>query len=135
MLEAFDGFIAAISTETKIPFIKETDGRYFSNIEFEGGRKQRVLVSLGKDDADDPLVHYYSVICKVKKDDLNLYKDSLKINTNLDYGAIAILDDSLIIHQTMFLKDMDPQRFIKSLLYVAAKADELEEALIQVDES
>ncbi|MDH5717442.1 MAG: YbjN domain-containing protein [Spirochaetia bacterium] len=135
MLEIFDGFIAAITTETKIPFIKEEDGKYYANIEFEGGRKQRVLVSLGKDDANDPLVHYYSVICKIKEDDLSLYKDALKINVNLDYGAIALLDDSMVIHQTMFLEDMDPKRFIKSLLYVAAKADELEEALIQVDES
>ncbi len=134
MLEIFDGFIGAVSTEFRIPFKKESDGEYSTNIEFEGGRHQRVLISFDTDDQGDPMINYYSVICKLEVDDSELYKEALLLNTTLTYGAIALMEDhSLIMHQATFIKDMDPQRFVKSLLYVAAKSDELEEELIGQD--
>jgi len=133
MLEIFDGFIAAIGTETKLTFNKESDNTYSTNLEFEGGRKQKVLVFLDTDDTGDSTVNYYSIICRVNEDDIELYKKALALNTSLTYGAIALMDDSLVIHQTYYMKDMDPERFIKSLFYVAAKADELEEEIIKED--
>jgi len=134
MLEIFDGFISAVSTELQIPFKKERDGEFSANIEFEGGRHQKVLISFDTDDQGDPMINYYSVICKLEQDNPELFKESLLMNTALTYGSIALMDDnSLIMHQATFIKDMDPQRFIKSLLYVAAKADELEEELIGED--
>ena len=133
MLELFDGFIAAVSTETHIPFHKEADGKYSAKIEFEGGRHQKVFVTLDQDDQGDPTINYHSVICKIKENDVELFKDALKMNTSLTYGAIALLNDSLIVHQTYFLRSMEPQRFLKSLSYVAAKADELEESLTAQD--
>jgi len=134
MLEIFDGFINAISSELSIPFHKEADGQYSANIEFEGGRHQRVLITFDRDDQGDPMINYYSVICKLNEDAPDLFREALLLNTTLTYGAIALMDDSsLIMHQATFLKDMDPQRFVKSLLYVAAKADELEEQLIGQD--
>ncbi|MES0489043.1 MAG: hypothetical protein ABUK01_03565 [Leptospirales bacterium] len=134
MLEAFDGFIAAVSSELKIPFQKEDDGEYTANIDFEGGRHQKVWVTLDRDEAGDPIINYYSHICKIAQDNLEIFKEALSLNTSLTYGATALMgDDNLIMHQATFLKDMDPQRFIKSLFYVAAKADELEEQFIGQD--
>ncbi len=127
MLEIFDGFIAAINTETKIPFHKEADGKYSANITFEGGRKQKVIVSLGKDESGDSVLNYCSNIKKLEEKDSALFKEVLTLNASLTYGAIAIMKDTFVIHQTYFVKDLDPQRFMKSLLYVAAKADELED--------
>lgn len=136
MVKAFDGFIAAVSAEMNIPFHKEKDGEYSSDIEFEGGRHQKVRVTLGKDDSGDPTINYYSNICKLTEElstNLKLLTDSLKMNAILTYGAVAISKNDLIIHQTYYLKDMDPIRFVKSLLYVAARADELEENIVHVD--
>jgi len=136
MLEIFDGFINAVASEMQIPFKKENDGEYSAFVEFEGGRHQRVLVSFEKDDQGDPMINYYSVICKLKDPSPEMFREALLMNTSLTYGAIALMDDdSLIMHQATFLKDMDPQRFIKSFLYVAAKADELEEQLTGEDVS
>jgi hypothetical protein len=134
MLEIFDGFINAVSTEFHIPFKKEADGEYSAMVEFEGGRHQKVLVTFDKDDAGDAMINYYSVICQLDDPSQELYREALLLNTTLTYGAIAMMEDnSLIMHQATFLKDLDPQRFIKSLTYVAAKADELEEQLTGQD--
>ncbi|RME91473.1 MAG: hypothetical protein D6767_05185, partial [Candidatus Hydrogenedentota bacterium] len=126
MLELFDGFIAAVATETHIPFKKEKDGHYFANVEFEGGRHQKVFVSLGEDEQGDPIIEYYSHVGSLPKKDADLLYRLLETNLKLTYGAIALKDDTIIIHQSYFLKTLDPERFLKSLVYVAAKADELE---------
>ena len=133
MLEAFDGFIAALNTETKIPFFKESAGRYTAEISFEEDRKQKVLVFLGTDDSGDSTINYYSKICKMPDPNIDTCRAALELNVTLTYGAVALMEGSLVIHQTYFLKDMDPQRFMKSLLYVAAKADELEELFTKKD--
>jgi len=134
MLEIFDGFINAVASEFHIPFKKEADGEYSALVEFEGGRHQKVLISFDKDDQGDPMINYYSIICQLTDPSPELFREALLLNTTLTYGAIAMMDDnSLIMHQATFLKDLDPQRFIKSFLYVAAKADELEEQLTGQD--
>ena len=129
MLEVFDGFIAAVSTETKIPLKKEGEGRYSAVVDFEGGRHQNVLITLDEDNTGDPIISFFSIIQKGVKENLRLYKDALTMNASLTYGAIALTDDALIVQRTYWLQNMDPQRFIKSLIFVAAKADELEEIL------
>ena len=132
MLEVFDGFVAAVNTETKIPFRKEHNGNYISTIKFKDDQEQKVLVFLDKDEAGDSTVNYYSKICDMDEHEsehqsLSIFRDALSLNISLTYGAIAFVENSLVIHQTYFLQNLDPQRFIKSLLYVAAKANELKE--------
>ncbi|MFH0977136.1 MAG: hypothetical protein V1874_15245 [Spirochaetota bacterium] len=126
-MEVFDGFIAAIASEFKIKFIKDSDGAYTADIEFQNGRTQKILITLSKDEAGDRLIHYYSVIGKTKHDSLELYKLSLELNSTLDYGAITLLDGTLLLRNSILLNHCEPQRFMKSLIYIAAKADELEE--------
>lgn len=128
-MEAFDGFISAIASEFKIRFHKDAEGSYTTNIEFDNNRSQEVLITLRKDESGDRLITYYSIIAKLKKDLCELYKYSLQINANLDYGSIALINDTLVLHEAILLKDCDPIRFMKSLTYIAAKADELEELL------
>ena len=127
MLKAFDGFIAAINTETKIPFRKESDGNYVAHVNFEGAQEQDVLIFLDTDESGDNMVNYYSKVCNVEHDAMDLFKKALEMNVSLAYGAVALMENSFVIHQSYFLQDLDPQRFIKSLLYVAAKASELGE--------
>ena len=132
-MEMFDGFISAVAKDFRIKFHKDSKGSYTTTIEFDNDRSQDVLVTLTKDESGDRIINYYSIIVKLKKDLCELYKYSLQINTTLDYGAIGLLDDKLVLINSILLQDCDPRRFMKSLTYIAAKADELEEILIQKD--
>jgi len=132
-MEVFDGFISAVASEFKIKFHKDSDHSYTTTIEFEGGRKQDVLITLNKDESGDRLINYYSIIGKLKKDLCELYKYSLQLNSTLDYGAISLMNDTMILRNAILLQDCDPRRFMKSLIYIAAKADEIEEMLINED--
>ncbi len=129
-MEVFDGFISAIASEFKIRFHKDMAGSYTTKIEFDNDRSQDVLITLAKDESGDRMINYYSIIGKLKKDLCELYKYSLQLNATLDYGTLALMDDTLILRNSILLKDCDPVRFMKSLSYIAAKADELEETLI-----
>jgi hypothetical protein len=130
-MEVFDGFISAIASEFKIRFHKDAEGSYTTNIEFDNNRSQEVLITLAKDESGDRIINYFSVIGKLKKDLCELYKYCLQLNAALDYGAIGLLNDTLVIKNSIMLKDCDPIRFMKSLTYLAAKADEMEEMLIK----
>lgn len=130
-MDVFDGFIAAIAKEFKIKFHRDADDAYSTKIEFENDRSQEVLVTLNKDESGDRIINYYSIIGRLKMDSFELYKYSLQLNSTLDYGALALLDDTLILRNSILLHHCEPQRFIKSLIYIAAKADELEELFIK----
>jgi hypothetical protein len=132
-MEAFDGFIAAIGSEFNLQFRKDSEGAYITNIEFENGRKQEILITLSNDESGDRIIHYYSVIAKLKTDSMELFKYSLEINSALDYGAIVLMNGALVLKESILLHHCEPQRFMKSLIYIAAKADELEEILLQPD--
>ena len=130
-MNEFDGFIAAIASEFKILFHKDSDLVYTTDIEFENDRSQQVLISLAKDESGDRLINYYSIIAKLKFDSVELFKFSLKLNSTLNYGALALFEETLVLRNSILLRNCDPARFMKSLTYIAAKADELEELLIQ----
>ncbi|HOO70256.1 MAG TPA: hypothetical protein PK926_00735 [Spirochaetota bacterium] len=129
-MEVFDGFISAIASEFKIKFHKDAEGSYTTRIDFENGRNQEVLVTLSNDESGDRIINYYSVVGKLKKDLCELYKYALQLNSTFDYGALALLDNTLVLRNSILLEDCDPIRFMKSLTYIAAKADEMEEMLI-----
>ena len=130
-MEIFDGFISAIASEFKIKFHKDSEGGYSTNIEFENNRSQDVLITLTNDESGDRLINYYAIIGNLKRDLCELYKYSLQLNTTFDYGAISLLNNTLILRNSILLEDCDPIRFMKSLVYIAAKADELEELIIK----
>lgn len=132
-MELFDGFISAIASEFKIKFHKDSEGSYRTTIEFDNGRSQEVLITLNKDEAGDRIINYYSVIGKMKKDICELFKYALQLNATFDLGAIALLNSTLILRNSILLDDCDPIRFMKSLMYIGAKADELEELLTMDD--
>lgn len=129
-MEIFDGFISAIAGEFRIRFHKDESGSYTTNIEFDNNRSQEVLITLSKDESGDRIVNYYSVIGKLKRDLCELYKFSLQQNAIIDYGTIALMNDTLILRSSILLADCKPHQFMKSLTYIAAKADELEELFI-----
>lgn len=130
-MEVFDGFISAIASEFKIRFHKDAEGSYTTNIEFDNNRSQEVLITLAKDESGDRIINYFSIIGKIKKDLCELYKYCLQVNVTLDYGAVGLMDDTLILRNSIMLKECDPISFMKSLTYLAAKADEMEELLIK----
>ncbi len=130
-MEIFDGFIAAIASEFKLKFHKDSGAAYTTEILFDNNRSQRVLITLAKDEAGDRIINYYSVIGKLKGDFCELYKYALQINSSLHYGSMALVEDTLVLRNSLLLQDCDPRRFMKSLTYIAAKADELEEILIK----
>ena len=132
-MEVFDGFISAIASEFKIRFHKDAEGTYTTTIEFDNNRSQEVLITLAKDESGDRIINYFSVVGKLKKDLCELYKYCLQLNATLDYAALGLMDDTLVLRNSIMLKDCDPIRFMKSLTYLAAKADEMEELLIKDD--
>lgn len=137
MLKIFDGFIAAISSETKIPFHKDENNNYTATLEFENNRTQKVFITFDKDEAGDGIIRYYSVICHLKEEQhsVDLFRDALRYSSSLDYGAVALMQNVLVLVQTKMLINLEVRSFMKSLIYVAAKADELEEALVKVDKA
>ncbi|MFC1671097.1 hypothetical protein ACFL20_11960 [Spirochaetota bacterium] len=132
-MELFDGFISAVASEFKIKFDKDNDNSYSTKVDFQNGRSQKVLITLRKDESGDRIISYYSIIAKLKRDLAELFKYSLQMNSTLDYGAIALLNDTLILRNSILLQDLDPIRFMKTLTYIAAKADELEETMAKDD--
>ncbi len=130
-MEMFDGFIAAIAAEFKIKFHKDDEGVYTTNIEFDNGRSQEVLITLSRDETGDRIINYYSIVAKLKDDFFELYKWALQLNATLVYGSLSLLNGTLILRDSLLLKDCEPQRFMKSLTYIAAKADEIEEILVK----
>ena len=132
-MELFDGFIAAITSEFNIKFQRDDEDNYVTTIEFQNDRKQDVQISLSVDESGDRIIHFDSVIKKIKKDSPVLYKQSLEINSSLDYGAIVLDEGTLLLRNSILLHHCEPQRFMKNLLYIAAKADELEEKFTRKD--
>ena len=132
-MEIFDGFISAIASELKIPFHKDKEGHYTATIEFDNGRSQDMLVTLRLDESGDRVINYRSEIMEIKNDMPDLYKYCLKLNNTFDYGALALRENTLVMYNSILLEECDPVRFIKSLIYIAAKADEIEEMLLKED--
>ncbi len=132
-MEVFDGFISAVASEFKIQFHKDSSGGYTTTLEFENDRSQEMLITLTRDESGDRIINYWSVVAGLKKDSPELFKYALQMNSTLDYGALALMNDTLVFRNSILLQDCDPQRFMKSLIYIAAKADELEEILIHKD--
>lgn len=130
-MEVFDGFIAAIASEFKLKFHKDSEGAYTTLISFDNDRSQQVLITLSKDEVGDRIVNYYSIVGKLKGDFGELYKFALQTNSSLLFGAMALVEDTLILRDSMLLQECDPRRFMKSLTYIAAKADEIEEVLLK----
>ncbi len=130
-MEVFDGFIAAVASEFKLRFHKDSEGVYITNLEFDNNRSQEVLITLSKDESGDRVINLYSVVAKLKDDFYEIYKFSLQLNTTIHYGALSLLNDTLILKTSLLLRDCEPARFLKSLTYIAAKADELEELFIK----
>lgn len=130
-MEVFDGFIAAIASEFKLKFHKDSEGAYTTLISFDNNRSQKVLITLSKDEVGDRIVNYYSIVGKLKGDFGEFYKFALQTNSSLLFGAMALVDDTLILRDSMLLQECDPRRFMKSLTYIAAKADEIEEMLLK----
>ncbi len=133
-MEIFDGFISGVASELKIPFHKSKDGSYTASIEFENGRSQEINVILRRDEAGDRVINYSSKIGDVNEDtEKDIFRTCLQLNRKFDYGALALEGDTLVMYNSIMLSDIEPRRFIKSLFYIAAKADEIEEILMNSD--
>ncbi len=134
-MEVFDGFIAAIATEFKLKFHKDGPGAYSTKLKFDNNRSQQILITLTKDEVGDRIINYYSPIGKLRGDFCELYKYALQTNATLPLGSLALVDETLVLRNSILLQDCDPRRFLKSLTYIAARADELEEILLKDDAS
>ena len=133
MLKAFHEFLSAVAEETNTHFTDCGEGSYIGAVEFDSGQSQKVLIELNQDEAGDSQVSYYSLVLKEGSWSNNsandLFESLLSINSSLSYGALALFDGDIILRNATFIKDLDPERFIKSFYYVAAKANELSEEL------
>lgn len=133
MLKAFHEFLSAVGEETRTTFTDCGEGSYVGTVEFDSGQAKKVLIELDKDEAGDSQVTYYSLVLKKGSwptaNAHQLYQALLEYNSMLSYGALALFEGDIILRNATFIKDLDPERFIKSYYYVAAKASELSEEL------
>lgn len=131
----FSIFIDAINEETDLKIIKEEENVYSTDIDFEDTtRKQRVLIKYLKDQMKNEIVTFYSIICPLPQNlEAEFLKQSLMLNASFSCGSISIQDEHLIMFYSYFFQGLEPEQFIKTLLYIAAKADELEEVLVKQD--
>jgi hypothetical protein len=132
-MEIFDGFISAVASELKIPFHKSKSGYYTATIEFDNGRSQDMEISLRNDESGDRVINFLSVVVSLERENMEFYRNCLRMNMEFDYGTLALRGNELVMYNSILLTGCEPRRFIKSLVYVAAKADELEEMFVKED--
>ena len=71
-----------------------------------------------------------ALIALLKGDFGELFKYALQLNASIILGGLALINDNLVLRDSLLLQNCDPRRFVKSLTYIAAKADELEEVFV-----
>ena len=132
-MEIFDGFISPVASELKIPFHKGKGGHYTTTLEFDNGTSQDMEISLRNDESGDRVINFLSVVVRLDMENMELYRNCLRMNMEFDYGSLALRGNDLVMYNSILLNGCEPMRFIKSLIYIAAKADELEEMFVKED--
>ena len=104
-------------------------------VSLEGGRKQKVIIRFGREDADgDELALVYS---ECGPADERHYEAVLRKNLKIPAGAFAIRDvkgtKTLVLVDTLLVRPLTPEQLAKSVSNIAARADLIEKGLTGED--
>lgn len=98
-------------------------------------RKQKVFVTMGRRDSDGEEIYQIFTICV--KADPSLYEFALKMNMEIDYGALAIKElygeDYLVMVDTQLVRSAQPVEIEKSIITLAEIGDDIERILTGED--
>lgn len=100
-----------------------------------GDRKQKVYITSNRRDSDGEVIFQIYTICS--KVQLLMYEPALRMNMDLDYGALAIKEidgkDYLVIVDTQLAGTAQARELEKSIITIAEAGDELENILTGED--
>lgn len=114
---------------------KKIEKGFEINIPLPDNRKQKVYVTTGRRDSDGEEIYQIFTICV--KADPSLYEFALKMNMEIDYGALAITEfygeDYLVMVDTQLVKSAQPIEIEKSIIALAEIGDDIERILTGED--
>ncbi|MCD4785391.1 MAG: hypothetical protein K8T10_16350 [Candidatus Eremiobacteraeota bacterium] len=100
-----------------------------------GDRKQKVYITANRRDSDGEVIFQIFTTCS--KAQLLMYEPALRMNMDLDYGALAIKEingkDFLVIVDTQLAGTAQARELEKSIITIAEAGDELENILTGKD--
>lgn len=130
ILETLKALVSEICRDTLIQ-VSEIESGYELKIPLPDQRSQKVYITAGRRDADGENLFQIYTICTEATPEL--YELALRMNMELDYGAIAmhqIYDkDFLVMVDTQLVRTAQPAEIEKSILTLAEVGDDLEKIL------
>lgn len=126
--------ITDITKGTLITY-NEIENGFEVNIPLPDNRKQKVFVTTGRRDSDCEEIYQIFTICV--KAETSLYEFALRMNMEIDYGALAITElygeDYLVMVDTQLVKSAQPIEIEKSIITLAEIGDDIERILTGED--
>ncbi|MFQ5507055.1 MAG: hypothetical protein ACE5F1_19970 [Planctomycetota bacterium] len=96
------------------------------------GRKQKVFVEVVEDGGEE-LLRIYTVVGDASILDEIRMQAALKINFRMRHGALAIMDQKLVILDTFPAEGADEEVLQDSAEYMAKRADDYEKYIYRID--
>ena len=132
--ELLKTMIKNITDDTLITFSEVNNG-FEVVVPLPENRKQKVFVSTGRRDSDGEEIYQIFTICV--KADSSLFEFALKMNMEIDYGALAITElygeDYLVMVDTQLARSAQPIEIEKSIITLAEIGDDLERVMTGED--
>ena len=132
--EVLSVLIRDFTEGTKITY-SETEEGFELIVPLPGERKQKVFITADRRDSDGEELFQVFTICAEANPDLFAF--ALKLNMEIDYGAIAIKEiygkDHLVIVDTQLVRTAQPVEIEKSVITLAEVGDDIEQILTGED--
>lgn len=106
---------------------------YDMDVPTKPGRAQHVVITVVPAPPESGVKHmlyYYSTIGKIPKD---LYQKALEMNTQVPFGAFALIKENLVMVDTQILETVQMEEMLLSISSLAVNADYAEEQIFKID--
>jgi hypothetical protein len=134
LLESLRALVSDITSNTLIE-VSEIENGFELRVPLPDQRTQKVYITVDRRDADGENLFQIFTVCA--EADRALYEFALKLNMELDYGALALKDISgtnyLVMVHTQLVRTAQPTEVEKSVLTMAEVGDDLEKILTGED--
>ena len=95
-------------------------------------RRQVVYCDVFEAD-DQEMLRVYTIIGDFEKLTDVRIQAALSINAHLLHGALAVMDDHLVMVETFLLEGIDPDEVARSIRFLAEKSDHYEHTMYGTD--
>ena len=103
-----------------------------TNVPLPNDRHQ-ILYFEKHQEAGETMMRVYSIIGGSDILDEQRMLTALNINYRLQYGALAVREDKLILTENFLLRDADEDEVAQTLVYIANQADQYEKLIYGID--